>query len=310
MTSAAPFVPTEYNWLLLRFSADRQARASALGEALQRALTGAKQPLQILDLGAGAGANLLHLAPRLPAQAQSWTLIDRDAALVERVRACFAHMSEHLPGLSLPGRGPDASDADQLYFDDRRIDYRAHTGDFLSPESPIYQQTFDLVSANAVFDLLTADQLDAFFQLAVAKWADSRPLMYFTINLDHTLRFAPARADDDLVRALFHAHMQRPQPPGRSLGPDSAAKLADLARAHGLRVTQGSSGWHIASDAKAMLHKNLDFIDGAVHELIAGGATELSAAAFDAWLAERRQAIEHGQLSLEVGHQDFLIEWP
>ncbi|WP_428267410.1 class I SAM-dependent methyltransferase [Haliangium sp.] len=300
MAATDTFVPTEYEWLLLRFNADQAARASEI-EQQARARASARAPLKVLDLGAGAGANLLYLAPRLPATDQAWVLVDRDAALVERVRTCFDRMSAKVA----------AAVADDLVsFGDQRVTYQARTGDFLAATDPIWEQPWDLVVANAVFDMLSREQVDAFFALAAERWAGRRPTLYFTINLDHQLRFIPAHPDDDQVRAMFHGHMRRQQYYGRALGPDSAEAVTDLARVHGFTVTSGSSPWRIPADAGAMLHANLDFIERAADEMITDGADGIDRDPFARWLSARRESIERAELSLEVGHRDLLIEWP
>jgi SAM-dependent methyltransferase len=300
------FVPAEYEWLLLRFEADRRSRApDLLARAQEHA--GRRAPARVLDLGAGSGSNLLYLAPRLPAPAQEWTLIDRDAALVSRVATSFAALGPRLADMTPAAGALRASDLD--------IRYQAVNGDFLRGDGGVFQQPWDLVVANAVFDLLSAEQLARFFDLAVEHW-QGRPAMYFTINLDHELALAPAAAHDDAVRALFHAHMQRQQGFGRALGPDSAEALARIAGQRGLLVHVAPSPWRIGADQPEMLHANLDFVDHAVHEMLAAPEAERARAArldladLDRWLAERRAQIEGGELTLTVGHQDLWITWP
>jgi SAM-dependent methyltransferase len=306
--SASPsFVPAEYEWLLLRFEADRQSRApSLLASAQEHA--GRCAPLRILDLGAGSGSNLLYLAPRLPAAAQEWTLIDRDAALVSRVEASFAAMAPGIAGMEL-GAG-------ELRAGDRTIRYRLEIGDFLRGDGGVFAQSWDLVVANAVFDLLSAEQLARFFDRAVEHWQRSRPPMYFTINLDYEFALEPAAAHDDAVRAVFHAHMQRQQGFGRALGAGSAQAMERIAAQRGLIVHTAPSPWRIGADQPRMLHANLDFVDHAVHELLAQpDAAEdrvraLSVANLDRWLDERRAQIDRGELALSVGHHDLWITWP
>ena len=298
---SASFVPAEYEWLRLRFEADRRSRAPSL-LALAQEHAGRHAPVHILDLGAGSGSNLLYLAPRLPAATQEWTLIDRDPALVSRVEASFAALAPDIAGMELA--------AGALRAGDRSSRYRLEIGDFLRGDGGVFQGPWDLVVANAVFDLLSAEQLARFFDLAVEHWRARRPPMYFTINLDHALTIAPGAAHDQAVKALFHAHMQRQQGFGRALGPDSAAAMARVAEQRGLVVHAAPSPWRVEADQPQMLHAHLDFIDHAVHEMLAGGAGDLSVAALDRWLDERRAHIDRGALTLSVGHQDLWITWP
>ncbi|ACY18018.1 class I SAM-dependent methyltransferase [Haliangium ochraceum] len=301
----AAFVPAEYEWLLLRFDADAAARDAALFERVSAAVAG-HSPLRVLDLGAGAGANLLHLAPRLPASVQHWTAVDRDAALVGRMAAGLEHMSEHLRA-----RGDEVEcHGRSLRFGDRRVRYRTLTGDFLDPDDAIYHESWDLVVANAVFDLLSAAQFARFLELAKQRWCERLPPMYFTINLDIGLAFEPAHPLDDAVRAHFHAHMQRPQYFGRALGADCARELVRIAEDAGMVVETGASPWRIGAEERAALRANFDFFDSAVRELIAAGSASLAPEDFARWLDERRAQIDAGELSLTVEHQDLWCRFP
>jgi cyclopropane fatty-acyl-phospholipid synthase-like methyltransferase len=65
-------------WLRLREPADADARSVALARAVARH-AGAHDPVRVLDLACGTGANLRYLAPHLPggSDGDSWTAIRR-----------------------------------------------------------------------------------------------------------------------------------------------------------------------------------------------------------------------------------------
>lgn len=299
--AGTPFVPADYHWLALRFAADRASRDPGLLAQVGAAMAG-RSSLRVLDLGAGAGANLLYLASRLPVARQEWTLIDRDAQLVARVAGCFESFARDLPGMRAePGR---------VRFGDAVVDYRAINHDFLRADCPIYDQGYDLVVANAVFDLLSAAQLDGFLALAASRWPAPRPGLYFTINLDRGLRLQPGHAGDGAVIALFHGHMQREQAFGRAMGADSARELLRLMHAHGMHTRAAPSSW-VAREPD-FVHANLDFFESAARAMIAMGhgmGHDMGPDALAPWLAQRRQLADEGALVIEVAHQDVWATW-
>ena len=77
-------------WLSLRAAADTRAREPTLATLVPRlvrhlAAAGAdRHGLEIIDLGAGTGANQRWLSPRLPFR-QGWLLVDPDDSLLRRV---------------------------------------------------------------------------------------------------------------------------------------------------------------------------------------------------------------------------------
>ena len=302
-TQPGDFVPADYDWLLVRFAADEASRSPALVQAVSAHAAGRSQ-IHVLDLGAGAGANLLHVAPLLPVAEQRWTLVDRDAALVQRVQSFHDTFAR---------RHPDrfAVQGQHLRLQDRQVTYQAHIGNFLDAACPIYREAPDLVVANAVFDLMTAEQLATFVDLAAAHWGQSRPPMYFTIHPDGDVRFQPGDGDDDRVVALFHAHMRREQSFGRAMGATSAHEMLRALEARGFQVTMAPSALRMHGAEKTVLHANLDFFESAVGEMIAMGAGDgMTAPALQRWVANKRHLIDQGLLAMEIGQRDHWALWP
>jgi hypothetical protein len=305
MTEKPPgdFVPADYDWLLLRFAADEASRSPALVQAVSAHAAG-RSHIHVLDLGAGAGANLLHVAPLLPVATQRWTLVDRDATLVQRVQAFHGTFARRHPErFTVHGQ--------ELRIQDRHVTYQAHAGNFLDAACPIYREAPDLVVANAVFDLMTAEQFGTFVDLAAAHWGQTRPPMYFTIHPDGDVRFQPGDDDDARVVALFHAHMRRAQSFGRAMGATSAAEMLRALEARGFQVTMAPSPLRMHGSEEALLHANLDFFESAVGEMIATGAGQgMTAPALQRWIAHKRQLIAQGGLAMEIGQRDHWARWP
>src|SRR5437764_950592 len=72
------------DWLALREPVDHRSRSPRLAREIARRLMG-RPPLHVLDLGAGTGSNLRYLA-RYLLPIQHWRMVDRDRALLARVR--------------------------------------------------------------------------------------------------------------------------------------------------------------------------------------------------------------------------------
>src|SRR5262245_51123679 len=70
------------DWLAIREPADAAARSSRLAQLVARILTGI-DPLRIVDLAAGTGANVRYLAEYLPSR-EEWLLVDHDRDLLDR----------------------------------------------------------------------------------------------------------------------------------------------------------------------------------------------------------------------------------
>lgn len=300
-TATPAFVPTDYEWLRLRFEADRRSRSDALLSRVREHCTG-RPTLRVLDLGAGAGANLVYLAPRLPVDEQDWVLVDRDGALLDRVPACCRALGSASPSMEVePGR---------LRVGGQRVRYQTIVGDFVT-DARVYEGRWDLVVANAVFDLLPEPAIARFFERARWAFGDGCPPLYFTLNLDAGPAFHPESPEDEPVRALFHAHMRRPQALGRALGPESARAVARIAERFGFIVHAEQSPWQLGPSEDRMLHANLDFVENAVTEMVnAERGTARLGFGIDAlarWMAARRAQVDRGELSLTVAHRDLWL---
>lgn len=274
-------------WLELRAAADRAARAPRL-EALAadwlraRAGDGARA-LRIVDLGSGGGANVLHLAPRLPGP-QRWTLIDHDASLLARARPACA-------GLRAAGGGT--------------VSVETLCRGLHLPASALADA--DLVCASALLDLVDAAWLDAL----AAACAAAGCAVLATLSVDGHWRFVDtagrasgAETDDDFVRAAFDAHQRRDKGLGPALGPDATAALAARLRTHGFAVECMPSPWRLdlGDPAHARLARAL--ADG--WRAAAGEHCPQDAGRIAAWHARCVGARLRSGMVLEVGHVDLL----
>ena len=129
-------------WLVLREPADAAARSSELAEHLGRVLPSTGRHV-IHDLGCGTGAMGRWLAPRLPGP-QHWVLHDRDADLLELATA------------SAPG---PAADGAIVTLEAKPSDITRLAPDDLAGTT--------LITASALLDMLTAEELTALLTVCV-----------------------------------------------------------------------------------------------------------------------------------------------
>ena len=157
-------------WLVLREPADAAARSTELAERLGRHLGDCD--LVIHDLGGGSGAMGRWLAPRLP-EPQHWVVHDRDPDLLKLVTA----------------------GSDTVTVEARLTDITRLTPDDLSGAS--------LITASALLDLLTADEL-----VRMLRACGMRPML-LALTVVGRVILSPADPLDLRIGAAFNAHQRR-----------------------------------------------------------------------------------------------------
>jgi hypothetical protein len=265
MSAAATRVSPE--WLVLREPADAAARSEELAGRLARHLATAGR-LVIHDLGGGSGAMGRWLAPRLPGP-QHWVVHDRDADLLK---------------LAIAGAPDPAADGSAVTVEARRSDVSRLTPGDLAGAS--------LVTASALLDLLTADELERMLDAC-----RGRPT-FLTLTVTGHVRLSPAERLDARVGAAFNNHQRR----AGLLGPDAlAAALVDL-RGTGAELLARPSPWRLDS-----AHPGLaaEWLRGWV---AAGREQERALAAeVDSYLDRRMAQAAAGELAVTVDHADLLV---
>jgi hypothetical protein len=261
------------DWLALREPADHDARAAALLGPLRRALpTG---PLVVHDLGSGTGSMTRWLAPQLPGP-QRWVLHDHDPGLLAAAeRGCAALRAADGHPVEVGVRSTDLS--------------RLSAADLAGAT---------LLTASALLDLLTADEMDA---LAAVCTAAGCPVL-FTLTVSGRVRLHPEDPLDAEIGAAFDDHQRRDENGRRMLGPDAPAAAAAAVARHGARVRTADSPWRLGPDRPALLREWL------AGRLDAACAQRPGLAAHAGAYRDRRErALDAGKLTVSVGHIDLLV---
>lgn len=265
--------PDFARWLALREPADVAARSTELVDKLRAALPGHGGPLVVHDLGAGTGSLGRWLAPLLPG-AQHWILYDQDPDLLARARA---------------GMPAAASDGAPVTVETRQGDLTRLTAAELADAA--------LVTASALLDMLTAEELDHL----VAACAEARCPALFLISVTGTVRLTPADPLDDQVAAAFNAHQRRTVGGRRLLGPDAVDACAAAFARHGGDVERRPSPWLLGPEQAALAAEWFTgWLDAAREERV-----ELTARTGE-YERRRLAEAETGRLGVLVGHVDLL----
>jgi hypothetical protein len=261
------------SWLALREPADAEARARDLAATVERALpaSGAKV---IHDLGCGTGSMGRWLAPLL-AGPQHWVLHDRDADLL-------AAATEDPPGPAADG-APVTVEALCNNLD--RMQVRDLAG-------------ATLITASALLDILTADELDRPVGLCLGVGC---PIL-LTLSVMGHVEIAPADPLDRRVAAAFDAHQRRTTERGGLLGPDAVDFAAEAFRRLGAEVLVSPSPWRLGPAHSALA---VEWFTGWV-----GAACEQEpdlAAECEPYTRRRLAQASAGELTVTVAHADLLV---
>lgn len=246
-------------WLAWREPADAEARSTDLVERVRAMLPG-DEPLLVHDLGSGTGSMARWLAPQLPGQ-QHWVMHDRDADL--------------LPLATAP-----------VTFETRQDDVTDLDPDELAGAS--------LITASALLDMMTAEELDRFVTTS------ARPGCAVLIALTVTgqVDLSPAAPLDLLIATAFNEHQRR----GGRLGPDAAnAAVAAFTRL-GRNVAARPSPWHLGPDHPDLTRAWFDGWLGAALEQEPSLANVTAS-----YAARRRDQLASGELRVVVDHKDLLV---
>jgi hypothetical protein len=262
------------HWLDLREPADAAARDPELVEHLRRRLpsTGC---LVIHDLGSGTGSMGRWLAPLLTGP-QHWVLHDRDEDLLDVAAA-------EPPGQAADGAGVS-------------VETRASDVALLSPGD---FADASLITASALLDLLTRDELDGLIDACTKAGC---PVL-LSLSVVGRVDLAPANLMDSRVGAAFDAHQRRLTERGRLLlGPDAVAAAVEGFRRRGAEVLLRPTPWLLSAAEADLAAEWFTGWLGAACEQSVGLASETAS------YARRRLAeARAGELAVTVGHADLLV---
>lgn len=277
-------------WLALREAADHEARDQTLVEHLVawRQATG---PIEVADLGAGAGSNLRYLAPRLSGS-QSWRLYDRDRRLLE---TALDHTEAWAGRLELACR----RDGDQLWISGGGLDLQVACVPLGLADrlAELELPNEGLVTAAALLDLVS----EPWLAHLARRCGERRSAFHAALSYDGNIECRPANDADHLIRRLVNRHQVGDKGFGPALGPTAAEVAARLFRDQGYQVKTAASDWTLDAGQSSLQAQLLGGWAAAAMEIAPERMSEIRA-----WQRRRISGLAQTGARLVVGHQDVL----
>jgi hypothetical protein len=267
------------DWLALREPADHAARSEELLAAVAAHFADRRET-RIVDLACGACSNLRALAPRLGPR-QAWRAIDYDAGLLDAARRRLVEWADsvtHTDPLRLVKAG-------------REIEVAFAQRDLAAPSDDLFADV-DLVTAAALFDLVSTSWIERFCDLLAAR----RLPLYAALTYSGEEVWSPPHSADAEMLAAFHAHQARDKGFGPAAGPRAPEALRTALAARGYAVRLAPSAWRPnGGEHRALIAALAESAAAAVLDtgLVAQSAVR-------AWETARRNA-EH----CDIGHVDL-----
>ena len=278
-------------WLAHRFACDAEARHPEIEHKFLSFFEQHQTALHVVDVGSGTGANLRYYFDRIP-HTQTWTLIEQSSHLLGECRHSLATFAQkHGYGWHPQGDTfllTDAGKTAAITLIQGSIDRIEQLVDL--PQA-------DVVTANAVFDLLSFEQFDAL----VSTLAQHDVCLLATLNYYET-SFLPFSERDHQFVDWYHMHMKRPQPMGIAMGPDCSEEMLDLLAQHHMLIEQESSQWHLKKGECTLHRYLLHFMEQAIAELSLSPEEQRD---FEAWLTRKKELCRQRELEIIVDHSDI-----
>ncbi len=277
-------------WLAHRYACDAEARNTNVEKKLLAFFAG-KKSLSILDAGCGTGANFQYYFEKFPKR-QEWTLVDCENHHLESCREIltdFAQKNNY--------QLEQNEDSLSIKSGKKKATVRFVHGILDEVEKHADLKKTDLITANALFDLLSYDQFDTF----ACKLSAYNVCLMATLNYYET-SFLPFSEEDGRFVRYFHTHMTRPQQFGAAMGPNCTEEMLDLLAEHQMVVEQEGSQWHLKRYDATMQHYLLHFFEHAVRDL---SLSDCEINDLEAWLGNKKQMCQERQLEIIVDHSDI-----
>jgi hypothetical protein len=237
----------------------------------------------VVDLGCGAGSNLRALAPLLPSR-QDWLLVDHDPALLDTARERIARWADEaeVEGHAL-----------RALKEGRRLTIRFRRADLARELESVLSGPADLVTAAALFDLVSEPWIGRFAAAVAAREAAFATFLTY----DGRETWTPRHPADGEMLAAFHGHQGGDKGFGPAAGPGATALLERAFRGRGYRVLAGDSAWRLVPVSDAALLAAL--AEGSAQAVRETG--EVPEETISDWLEARRS-----DAACTVGHMDLI----
>jgi hypothetical protein len=224
-------------WLRLREPADHRSRSPEIAAAVARLFAG-RRSVTIVDLGAGLGSNLRALAPVLPCD-QSWRLVDNDPAMLAGALEELARWA------------PARREGETLVIDRNgtRIAVTTQCLDLAHAIDELFEPKPDLVSAAALFDLVSADWID---RLATAAERHDVPL-HAALTYNGEDSGDPPHPLDDAILDTLQVHQHRDKGFGPAAGADAVGIMREAFASRRFDIHTAPSPWVLDDRDSAML---------------------------------------------------------
>ena len=282
-------------WLRLREPADATARSSNLTDMIADELM-STDPVHVLDLATGTGANLRYLTAHLPVH-QRWLVVDRNSALLAHIPALTSEWgaAQQCDVRSDPAGCIIRGKQLECHVEIRRLNLKTlcNTNIFLGRH---------LVTASALLDLVSEKWLAALADRCRAVGA----AVLFTITYTGQSVCSPMEPEDDMICNLLNQHQKTDKGlGGPAAGPDAAQCAARCFAAVGYRVRTAPSNWRLGPSDQELQR-----------QLIAGWAEVASHVApgdvshIDNWRDRRFSHIDANRSHVVVSHLDIAAWLP